>query len=252
MSTVIEISNVTYALYNNLILDNINLSVKEQEFLGIIGPNGGGKTTLLKMILGLLSPDRGSVKIFGKSPAKMSRVIGYVPQFTSFDISYPISVHDVVGMGTLSSKMFSPKQSLPENELIIEDVLKKVNIEHLKDRVAGKLSGGEKQRLLIARALAVQPKILLLDEPTASIDSKTGEDFYDLLIELNKEMTILLVSHDVGAIARSVKKIACLNKTLIYHDTKELTPEMIEKTYHCPVDLIAHGHPHRVFDEHEH
>jgi zinc transport system ATP-binding protein len=125
-----------------------------------------------------------------------------------------------------------------------------VGLTDFKNRIAGELSGGEKQRVLIARALAKKPKILLLDEPTASIDAASGKNFYSILQSLNEQMTIILVSHDIGAVSQNVKKIACLNKNLVFHDSKELTHEMIEDAYHCPVDLIAHGVAHRVLDKH--
>jgi zinc transport system ATP-binding protein len=240
MSIAIELQNVTAGYRQSLpIITDINLLIQEKEFLGIIGPNGGGKTTLLKIILGLLNPTRGKVLIGGKEKNPEYK-IGYVPQYSNFDKTYPISVKDVVSMGI--------KKNGHENSVI--HALEKVNLLKKINEQIGHLSGGEQQRILIARALANDPKILLLDEPTASIDSQTGNSIYELLTELNSEKTIILVSHDIGAISRSVKKIACLNKKLVYHNSKEITKEMLEQTYQCPVDLIAHGLPHRVLDPH--
>ncbi|MBK7104544.1 MAG: ABC transporter ATP-binding protein [Ignavibacteriae bacterium] len=240
MSLAIELQNVTAGYKQNLpIIVDVNLQVEEKEFLGIIGPNGGGKTTLLKVILGLINPTKGKVLVDGKLN-NSDYQIGYVPQYSNFDKTYPISVKDVVSMGIKKSDNFQ----LVESALTKVNLLNKINVQ------IGHLSGGEQQRVLIARALATNPKILLLDEPTASIDTQTGNNIYELLTELNKEKTIILVSHDIGAISRAVKKIACMNKKLVYHNSKEVTKEMLEETYQCPVDLIAHGVPHRVFDHH--
>lgn len=240
--TAIELNNVTVKIENQIILSEINLKIQQNEFLGIIGPNGGGKTTLLKTILGLIKPVSGTIKIFDDILSNQKKAIGYVPQYNSFEAGYPITVWDVVKIGSIFDK--NPKKEK------IEQALLKVDIINLKDKLIGNLSGGQKQRVLIARALVSRPKIILLDEPTASIDSKTGKSIYELLDKLNEDSTIILVSHDIGAVSSYVKKIACLNKTLYYHDDKEITKEILEKTYECPVDLIAHGVPHRVFHNH--
>ena len=245
----VQATNLHVNIEGNSILEDINLSIAENEFLGIIGPNGGGKTTLLKVFLGLIKPDNGSIDIFGKVPEENRKLIGYVPQFSNFDADYPISVVDVVMMGRLKRKGFVKGLS-SEDKLIVEESLERVNLTDYKKRLVGNLSGGEKQRVLIARALTSKPKILLLDEPTASVDRTTGKTFYDLLKKLNEDITIILVSHDIGAISTYVKKIACLNRKLFFHDSKEITKEMLEQTYHCPVDLIAHGVPHRVLNDH--
>ena len=246
----IKAENVYVNLDGNSVLEDINLTINDKEFLGIIGPNGGGKTTLLKILLGMIQPVKGSIKIFGEDPGKNLGSIGYVPQYSNFDIDYPISVKDVVMMGRLNKRGIINRPN-PKDSVIVDESLGRVNLLEHKNRIVGNLSGGEKQRVLIARALTSQPKILLLDEPTASVDSKTGKSFYDLLKKLNDEITIILVSHDIGAISTYVKKIACLNKKLFYHDSKEISKEMLEEAYHCPVDLIAHGVPHRVLDEHQ-
>ncbi|MDZ7766175.1 MAG: metal ABC transporter ATP-binding protein [Melioribacteraceae bacterium] len=246
----IEVNNVYFKYEEVNILEEINFSVDDRDFVGIIGPNGGGKTTLIKILVGLLKPQQGEVKIFGQSVSKAKNLIGYVPQIFNFDPNYPISVEEVVLLGRLTAgrKSFRNKTDLK----IVHDCLEKVGMIDYKHELIGNLSGGQKQRVLIARAIAVQPKILILDEPTASIDSRAGKNFYDLLDELNKEMTIIMISHDIGVVSQYVKKIACLNKNLVFHDSKEISKEMLEQTYQCPVDLIAHGLPHRVLDEHEH
>lgn len=239
-----------YTSYNGLtILEDICFDVEKRDYLGIIGPNGGGKTTLLKLMLGLIKPNKGKVLVLGKTPSQSRRLIGYVPQYTNFDRRYPINVWDVVLMGRLrKTSLFKHYNSTDAN--LAEDSLSKVGVLSLRKRQIGQLSGGQLQRVLVARALAAQPKILLLDEPTASIDPESETGLYDLLNELNRTMTIILVSHDIGAISHHVNSIACLNIKLHHHGSKDLTPEVIESVYGCPVDLIAHGTPHRVLKHH--
>ncbi len=245
MTPAIELNHVCFRYGNVTALEDINIKLEDGEFLGIIGPNGGGKTTLLKILTGLLKPSEGSIKVFGKDIEKQRSLLGYVPQFTSFDNSFPISVYDVVKMGRIN------KPSGDSGDIINES-MELLNIVDLRNKPIGDLSGGQKQRVLIARAVVSEPKIILLDEPTASTDARTGRSVYELLDELNKSATIILVSHDIGAISSYVKKIACLNRKLIYHDSKEVSRDELETTYQCPVDLIAHGVPHRVLHEHNH
>jgi zinc transport system ATP-binding protein len=249
--TAIEVKNVYFKYEDTFILEEINFKVEEKDFVGIIGPNGGGKTTLVKILTGLLKPVKGTVEIFGKPASKQNNYIGYVPQLFNFDSNFPINVRDVVLMGRLKPGSLLAKAKNKDQQ-IVEECLAKVDMLQYKNELIGNLSGGQKQRVLIARALSVQPKILILDEPTASIDSKAGRNFYELLHKLNKEITIIMVSHDIGVISQYVKKIACLNKKLVFHSSKEISREMLEATYQCPVDLIAHGLPHRILDEHEH
>lgn len=230
------------------ILKDITFSVAEGEFLGIIGPNGGGKTTLLKVILGLLKPRSGTVSIFGCSPSQAHHLIGYIPQYLNYDKQFPISVWDVVLMGRLGKLGPRPFYTKRDRERAME-ALRQVKMDEFRDRPLSQLSGGQQQRVLIARALCTEPKLILLDEPTASVDKKVGQGIYEIFRELNEEATIILVTHDIGVLSAYVKKVGCLNKYFIYHDSKELTPEMIEAAYECPVDLIAHGVPHRVFSQ---
>ena len=250
MPEIIKLENVWVFYGNTPVLETINLSVYQQDFLGIIGPNGGGKTTLLKIIIGLVKPTLGKVTILGASPDVGKRFVGYVPQQTPLDREFPVSVLDVVLMGRIGRVGLFRRYSHNDIEIAYE-ALKKVEVFDLKDRHMGELSLGQRQRVLIARALAVQPKILLLDEPTTSVDKPTETEFYELLNRLKRDVTIVLVTHDIGVVSAYVEKIACLNRKLYYHGSKEIIPEELSETYKCPVQLIAHGAPHIVFKKHE-
>jgi zinc transport system ATP-binding protein len=217
--------------------------------LGIIGPNGGGKTTLLKVILGLVKPSQGQVRVFGEVTEKNRRYVGYVPQYSHFDRDFPINVEEVVLMGRLGhTGCFH--QYREEDKTRVREALELMEMWDMKNMQIGTLSGGERQRVYIARALVMEPQLLLLDEPTASIDKPMQTEFYDLLHDLKSKMAIVLVTHDIGVISTHVDTIACLNRKLIYHGGKEITPEVLEALYQCPVDLLAHGIPHRVMKEH--
>jgi zinc transport system ATP-binding protein len=246
---VIQLEDV-WVHYDGLpVLEGISLSVGERDFIGIIGPNGGGKTTLLKVFLGLVEPSHGRVTVLGRAPREARGAVGYVPQHTELDHSFPISVWEVAMMGRLGRRGLLRRYT-GEDKRAVEDALRQVDMLKHRDRQIGKLSGGERQRVYVARALATRPEILLLDEPTASVDTRVMGSIYEVLEELNQQVTIILVSHDVGVVSSYVKTIACLDRRLIYHESKEITADMLEAAYHCPVDLIAHGLPHRVLDVH--
>lgn len=248
---VIHINNLWAGYGKDPILENIQLDIYPQDFVGLIGPNGGGKTTLIKVILGLLAPARGTVEIMGLPVEQGRRFVGYVPQFVEFDRAFPISVYEVVRMGLLNKRrLFNSFK--PEDHHRIMEALERVNLAGLAQQPIGELSGGQRQRAYIARALVSQPAILLLDEPTASVDSHTSTTVFELLRELNQRVTILLISHDISAISSYVKTIGCLNHRLAYHAQKQITADMLQATYQCPVDLIAHGLPHRVLSSHNH
>jgi zinc transport system ATP-binding protein len=193
----------------------------------------------------------GDVRILGQPVHAGRRWIGYVPQSVEFDHDFPITVEEVVQMGCLGRRGLLRRLTALDYAHVA-DALQKVGMHDLRQRPIGALSGGQRQRVYIARALAADPHILLLDEPTASVDPQARSSIYDLLRELNTRITIVLISHDIGALSSAVKTVGCLNRTLIYHNEKLLTSEMLEATYQCPIDLIAHGVPHRVFPEHPH
>ena len=231
-------------------LEGINLTVEQDDFLGVIGPNGGGKTTLLKVILGLVVPSRGRVSVLGKPPQKSRDKIGYIPQHNLFDRDFPISVQEVVLPGRYGKSGLFKRYGREDTEAV-QNALQTMGILELKDHQIGKLSGGQQQRVFIARALVAEPKLLLLDEPTASVDPTMQTEFYELLERLRERMAIVLISHDISAISIYVNKVACLNHELYYHGSKEIAPEILEATYKCPVQLLAHGIlPHRVLKEH--
>ncbi len=247
----IDIRDVAFYYNNHAILRNVNLQVSERDFLALIGPNGSGKTTLLKIILGILRPQNGSVKIFGKDPAEVAGLVGYVPQDTGINKDFPISVTDVTLMGRLGLPG-RDRSYRGEDREKVREALEKVGMWEYRNRPIGKLSGGQRQRVFIARALAASPRILLMDEPTASVDAQFQSELYKFLKELNESITIIVVSHDMSVLSSYIKSVACLNQTLYYHNGSEVTDEMIHSAYHCPVDLIAHGMPHRVLRKHEH
>jgi len=240
-----------WVYYNGLlVLEDVSLSVNEGDFVGIIGPNGGGKTTLLKAILGLVKPARGHVSIMGKTPERARSKIGYVPQHNLFDRDFPLNVQDAVLMGRLGNKGLLRHYGREDLELT-RQALTCVGMLSYYDQQIGKLSGGEQQRVFIARALVSRPKLLLLDEPTASVDTVMQTELFELLEKLKNDMAIIMVSHDISAVSVYVNKIACLNRQLYYHGSKEITPEILEATYKCPVQMIAHGMvPHWVLKEH--
>ncbi len=232
------------------VLEGVTLSIAEGDFLGIIGPNGGGKTTLLRVMLGLVKPTQGRVSILGTSPERSRTEVGYVAQTPLFDRDFPISVGEVVLMGRYNRTGLFRRYSR-EDRRVAQEALQTVDMLEYRHRQIGQLSGGEQQRVFIARALAVKPKLLLFDEPTASVDPAVQAEFYELLERLKQQMAIVLVSHDISAVSIYVDSIACLNRQLFYHGSKEITPEVLEATYKCPVQLIAHGAiPHRVLKEH--
>lgn len=251
-SAIVCIENLWLFRGEHAILEDINLELDRADFLGLIGPNGGGKSTLLKIMLGLIKPDQGSIRIFGVLPEAARRRVGYMPQKTIFDRSFPVKVLEVVLMGRFSRTGLFRRYGSADRKAAYQ-ALEAVGMEDRADREIGALSGGEQQRVFVARSLVSDPELLLLDEPTAGVDSAQQTDFYDLLCHLNQDLgiAIVLVSHDITAISKYVGKIACLNQRLYYHGSRELTNEDIEKAYGCPVEMIAHGTPHRVLRKHD-
>jgi len=250
-SKAICIENLTVKYRETPAITGVSLNVEAGDYLGIIGPNGGGKTTLLKAIIGLVSYTSGKIMVYGKKPGNHRGLISYVPQITTLDKRFPITVNEVVLTGMLNPTFIPFNKYSQSDKKKADELLNMVGIYKLKDRMISELSGGEFQKMLIARALAVNPKLLLLDEPTASVDANAREQIFSLLNELNKDMTIVLVTHDLLAVSSYVKTIACLNGRLVYHGGTELNEEVVNALYGCPIDLIAHGVPHRVLRQHK-
>jgi len=241
MATIINIDDVSFSYSNIPVVRNVNLAVREGEFLGVIGPNAGGKSTLLKLILGLLQPDAGEITVFGKRPEKGRSRIGYVPQHPAFSRDFPINVRDAVLLGRLGETRWYGGYTQEDKEIAI-NALKAVEIDNIRNQTIDSLSGGQLQRVLIARALASRPDILILDEPTANIDVRAEEDIFGLLKQYNDHMTIIVVSHDIGFISGYVDRVACLNQTMLCHTTSEISGKTIEELYGAPVRMIQHAH----------
>jgi len=247
---VISVRGLWAGYGSEAVLEDVNLEIRERDFVGLIGPNGGGKTTLLKVLLGLVRPRKGQVRIMGEEVKRGRRYLGYVPQLQSFDSDFPIRVWDVVGMGRLTRRGLFRRYTREDQEAV-ERALVDVDAVSLKDRPIGELSGGQRQRVYIARALASDPRILLLDEPTTNVDPRVSNTIYELLARLNQRISIILVSHDLTAVSSYVKSIGCVSHRLFYHGDKELRAAEVADAYGCPVDLLAHGVPHRVLRTHD-
>ena len=223
MDKLIELREVTAGYGNKIALRNVTLDVWKNDFLGIIGPNGGGKTTLLKVILGLLPPISGTIRFYDENVEVPSLKIGYLPQMSQIDKKFPISVREVISSG-LSA-----------------------------ERAIGELSGGQLQRVLLGRSIVSRPQVLILDEPNSYVDKRFESRFYQLLEDINKESAIILVSHDIGTVLTMVKNIACVNETLHYHPGANVSEEWLGEKYACPIELVGHGDlPHRVLRKHQH
>jgi zinc transport system ATP-binding protein len=241
MPAVISFKQVSFAYGQTNVLENISVDIDSEEFFGIIGPNAAGKSTMLKLMLGMLKPDSGEICVLGKSPIRACRQIGYVPQYPSFPRNFPIKVIDVVLMGRLGISR-GPGGFSRQDRGIADSALQVVEIGELANVAIKELSGGQVQRMLIARALASEPEILVLDEPTANIDIRAEENIFALLKQYNQHMTIIVVSHDIAFISAYVNRVGCLNRTLICHETEAISGKTIEELYGAPVNMIHHAH----------
>lgn len=237
---VIEFENVTFSYDGLPVLRDVSLMVEDRDFLAVVGPNAGGKTTILKLMLGLLKPRSGTVRVLGNSPESARKHMGYMPQYTSLDMMFPVNVLDVVLMGRLGENKLGFFRKRDRD--IARDSLQMVEMSGFDDRPFSDLSGGQRQRVLIARALASNPEILLLDEPTSNIDVAVETGLFEILHELNQSKTIVLVTHDLGFVSSFVKHVACVNRRVIVHPTSEITGELINDIYGTDVHMVRHDH----------
>jgi len=247
MANLLEMSLLSAGYDGNTILQDVNFSVNENDFIGVIGPNGGGKTTLLKVILGLIKPLKGRL-IFNNDLINENS-IGYLPQISTGDVNFPVTVADVILSGMMIRKKIISRMSQDDKRrasVIIDDL----GLAGLGHAPLNELSGGQLQRVFLGRAIIGNPKLLLLDEPGNFVDFTFENDFYEKLKQLNSRMAILMVSHDLGIISSHVKSYACVNKNLHYHPSSEITNEQL-LAYGCPIQLITHGEvPHTVLKTH--
>jgi zinc transport system ATP-binding protein len=244
LSKLIDIKNLTVKYGDYTAIEKVDFSIEENKFVTIIGPNGGGKTTLIKAILGFIEPFKGKIV---KSP---NLKIGYVPQKNSFEQEFPISVSQVILSGDLKSKIRLLHRFKSKSWKRLDDTLKRLDISDLKDQQINELSGGQLQKVLLGRAIISNPNLLILDEPFSNIDTNSTNKYFHLLKELSHDMSILIISHDIGIITSFTDDVVCMNKTAHYHHGSHLTNEVLQDTYSCPVELIGHGIPHRVFPHH--
>jgi zinc transport system ATP-binding protein len=232
-------------------LEEINLEIEAGKYVGVLGPNGAGKSTLLKVILGLIAPTRGQVRVFGEAPQKLRRrgeVVGYLPQRPLGNPHFPVSVLDVVLMGRYGRVGLLRRPGSQDLEIARKN-LERVGIPHLAERAIGEISGGEQQRVFIARALGVEPRLLVLDEPTISLDACAQDDVFELVHRLKEELnlTVLMVSHDIGGVARHVDDIVCINRRIHVHQAPPIGRLGLESAFGCSVEYLFHGEiPHRV------
>lgn len=250
-NNAINFRNVSFA-YNKCtpVLDDATFAIREHDAICVVGPNGGGKSTLLNLLLGILSPDRGSISVFGRAPVAARPFIGYMPQYTAFDCKFPVNVMDVVLMGRLSHNRFGRYSR--EDRAAALAALEETGMADFARRTFNALSGGQRQRVLIARALAGNPRLLLLDEPTSNIDPGAQEQFYSTLKRFGGKMTMIIVSHDLGFVSGWLDGVVCVNRTVHLHPVSDITGEVIRDMYGYNVNMVRHDHCCIHTPEHRH
>lgn len=260
---MIRLENVTYSYDADRkpALENVNLTIPRGEFASIVGPNGGGKTTLIRLILGLLKPQIGTVSLFGEDPEKARLRVGYTPQQARVDFKFPISVLDVVLAGRFGTRDASQASAKKDGARFLASIrdrlffrfnaddrqkalaaLERMEVADLRDKAFGDLSGGQRQRVLIARALCSEPELLVLDEPTNNVDPSSAEKFYETLADLNRNASILMVSHDLGVVSERVKSVVCVNRVVRLHPTSEFNGDLVRELYRSDVRCVRHDH----------
>jgi zinc transport system ATP-binding protein len=252
MEKLIEITNLYAAYGSKTVLRDVTLDIYKGDFLGIIGPNGGGKTTLLKVILGLLKPASGNIKFYHEGEEVSKLKIGYLPQINNIDKKFPITVWEVVASGLAEEKPLFRAYTKAQKARI-EEAMEQMGVLEFENRPIGELSGGQLQRVLLGRAIVSRPELLILDEPNSYVDKRFESRFYELLEQINQESAVVLVSHDIGTVISMVKNIACVNETAHYHPGTDVTEDWLTEVFDCPIDLVGHGNlPHRVLKCHDH
>ena len=251
-NSIIKIENLSAGYDQKTVLHDINLEISEKDFLGIIGPNGGGKTTLMKVILELLKPSEGKITFYDNGMPVEQLEIGYLPQYNSIDKKFPISIYEVILSGLNRQKSLFSRFTKEHHERV-KETISMMGLEGMENKPIGQLSGGQMQRALLGRAIVSNPKAIILDEPNTYIDKRFEARLYSLLEEINKQRAVILVSHDIGSVLQTVKSIACVNGILDYHPQSEVSAEWIEEKLQCPIELLGHGElPHRVLKKHNH
>jgi len=238
---VVSLEKVSFSYDGYQVLEDVTFKVHEHDFLSIVGPNAGGKTTLLKLMLGLIKPASGTVRVFDNSPVRVRSRIGYMPQYASLDPLFPVDVLDVVLMGRLGKARGLGWYGKKDRQAA-QDALRQVEMNDLRGRSFSALSGGQRQRVLIARALACDPELLLLDEPTSNVDLAVETELYELLAKFSERITVILVTHDLGFVSRYVKRVACVNRKVLVHPTTELDGNIIREIYGCDLRMVRHDH----------
>lgn len=246
MDPLIKIQNLTVGYDRTPVLQKINLEIYDKDFLGVIGPNGGGKTTLVKAILGLLKPSEGKIE-FSSDINTNKKPIGYLPQVKHIDRKFPITVSDVVKSGLMMQNNTISNSDVKQK---VSDLLHETGVFEIRNKAIGELSGGQMQRVFLCRALISNPRILILDEPDTFVDNRFEGELYEKLRELNSDIAIILVSHDMGTIVKYVKTIACVNGALHYHSSNRITQKDLDE-YNCPIQIIKYGEvPHIILKHH--
>jgi zinc transport system ATP-binding protein len=238
----VQFENVSFAYQAAPVLVDVNLAIRPGETVCVVGPNGGGKTTLVKLILGLLRPDAGEVRVFGRPPVRARRRVGYMPQYVRHDPQFPVTVMDIVLMGRLGRPGLAGWFGWygRADRGAARKALARVGMEGFTRRPFAALSGGERQRVLIARALCTEPELLLLDEPTANVDTLVETRLVEILRELASDMAIIMVSHDLGVVSSFARRVVCVNRRVVVHPTSEITGELIQDLYQHDVRIVHH------------
>jgi len=238
---IVKFKGVCFAYDGAPVLDEVSFTIQERTFISIVGPNAGGKTTLLKLMLGLLKPSRGTIEIFGQNPEKARPRIGYMPQYVQFDPNFPVTVLDVVLMGRLGNGVRFGPYGKADKEIAME-ALHKLEMDKAKNRPFMALSGGQRQRVLIARALTAEPELLLLDEPTSNVDMAVETELFELLNTMSETITVVVVSHDLGFVSQYVQSVVCVNRRVMMHPTTAVTGDVISALYGSDVRMVRHDH----------